>query len=849
MSTPDGPRDDDDRPDGPAVAPYEPTELVVGRRLRHDQPPAYEPTELTPGRRPRHNPAIAYAPTDLIPSRQPQPAGFDETDDAWTVSRLPHALALRFPDARLLRSQPNQAQVFLVHDERTAARVLKVYRPDHQPDSAVAAALPRLHHPHVVQVYETGFADKRYYELLAYVPPLREPGTDPDSLTPAVTLADLLRPRKDGRLAADEVRHLVGQIAPALAAAHELSIVHRDVRPANLLVRVPHPLDLAITDFGISTAVPDGEMFSPDQAGSMLYCPPEFLSARIVTAANDWWALGMTVLETCLGGHPLARYDERVARKHITRLPIPVAVEDPDIALLCKGLLTFDYENRWGIDQVQAWLRGESPPVHAADSPSAPVVWPNPRIKPLPFLGTDHYDRGRLAAHMVNHWSSSATRLFESPAQAWPQFTEWLRQFDEEEPDQAAARRKELRRIKRSKEASTVRLLSVIALLDPLCESHYRLPGRPITATALPEIAQLAFRAGRLEGRQGWLEREVVAELYRYRLLPLLSTRRGGQDLTAIDDRWRSLAQDWMRVIVNLEPQHRGAASDLRGEDSGLVRSMLLWLTVDRLGAQSWLRKDLQARRDSVYPPEDRARTVRLPWFEQLADSPDPLEQLAASLLITCAKNAASDEWREQVARADAAEAAAKVASVYGLMREYSRLESAGWAVVGVTFSAVFWVAALVGAGLIGWADQRATILGWGMLAIVLLVVGATETAMAGIIGGPYCETYSLLRRMVASGAAAARPVQRRGGVIVLALLAAYAVLVVSAAWLPVMLPAVALIAHLTWTWRRFRRWQSERQRHLMAEEGSWSETTGWPDTADERLGTEPTTQPEGMDE
>jgi eukaryotic-like serine/threonine-protein kinase len=150
----------------------------------------------------------------------------------------------------------------------------------------------RLSHPNVVSIYDAGEeADGRPYIVMEHVE--------------GVTLADLLRER--GRLPAEEAVALALQACRGLAHAHAAGLVHRDVKPQNLLLRRDGTLKVA--DFGIARAA---EATALTQAGTVLgtaaYLPPEQALGEEVTAAADVYSLG-AVLYELLAGRPPYEFD------------------------------------------------------------------------------------------------------------------------------------------------------------------------------------------------------------------------------------------------------------------------------------------------------------------------------------------------------------------------------------------------------------------------------------------------------------------------------------------------------------------------------------------------------------
>ena len=177
-----------------------------------------------------------------------------------------------------------------------------------------AELLGRVRHPGIVEVVEVGFSLDEAWLVTEFV----EGGS----------LEDMLRAR--GRLAPLEAASLVAQAARALHAAHEAGVVHRDVKPGNLLLAADG--SVKITDFGV--AGQPGERPCDGEApgifvGTPAYTAPEQLRGDPVDARADTWALGV-VLWRCLAGEPPFRGLSVAEIAHrVLHDPVP----DPDAAL------------------------------------------------------------------------------------------------------------------------------------------------------------------------------------------------------------------------------------------------------------------------------------------------------------------------------------------------------------------------------------------------------------------------------------------------------------------------------------------------------------------------------------
>src|SRR3712207_6386596 len=148
----------------------------------------------------------------------------------------------------------------------------------------------RLSHPHAISVYDVALESGAPWLVMEYLP--------------SRSLAAVLR--EDGVLRGDQVAQIGAQVADALAATHAAGIVHRDVKPANILIGEGGRIEglVKITDFGISHASGDVTLTQTGQiTGTPAFLAPEVAQGHEMTAASDVFSLGAT-LYTCVEGQP-----------------------------------------------------------------------------------------------------------------------------------------------------------------------------------------------------------------------------------------------------------------------------------------------------------------------------------------------------------------------------------------------------------------------------------------------------------------------------------------------------------------------------------------------------------------
>ena len=159
-------------------------------------------------------------------------------------------------------------------------------------ESRAAAALG---HPHVIPVFETDEADGVLYAAMRYVP-----GGDARSLISQL-----------GSLPPGDAGQIIAQIASALDAVHARGLIHRDVRPANILLDRDDADDTAagdhayLADFGMSKAFTPGQVIVTEKAGGSLdYLAPEQIEGRALDGRADLYSLACTGFELLCGAPP-----------------------------------------------------------------------------------------------------------------------------------------------------------------------------------------------------------------------------------------------------------------------------------------------------------------------------------------------------------------------------------------------------------------------------------------------------------------------------------------------------------------------------------------------------------------
>ncbi len=245
--------------------------------------------------------------------------------------RLQQALGSEFTVGPLL-GQGGFAAVFRVRDTSLNRDVaVKVLDVELSPSPIVAErflreaqTIARLEHPHIVPIYKVGRQEEIFYIIMRCIdgPSLRE----------------LLGSHK--KLSVGDAARIARQVADALAYAHSHDIVHRDIKPDNVLLdKAGHVL---VTDFGIAKAAQAAQAAAPGAAqltsegmiiGTPQYMSPEQASGDQLDGRSDIYSLGIVVYQMLAGAPPFdGPSSASILAQQLTQVPAPIRRERPDVS-------------------------------------------------------------------------------------------------------------------------------------------------------------------------------------------------------------------------------------------------------------------------------------------------------------------------------------------------------------------------------------------------------------------------------------------------------------------------------------------------------------------------------------
>jgi serine/threonine-protein kinase len=215
------------------------------------------------------------------------------------------------------------ANVYLAYDtilDRDVA--VKILRGDLSNDEKFVRRFQRealnassLSHPNIVEVYDVGEDNGQYFIVMEYIE--------------GKNLKDLLRKR--GKLTTTEVVDIMSQIADGLSVAHDSYIIHRDIKPQNIMILENGMVK--ITDFGIAMAMNATQLTQTNSVmGSVHYLPPEQASGKGATLKSDIYSMGILMYELLTGSLPYKGDNAvEIALKHLKE-PLPSIREQlPDL--------------------------------------------------------------------------------------------------------------------------------------------------------------------------------------------------------------------------------------------------------------------------------------------------------------------------------------------------------------------------------------------------------------------------------------------------------------------------------------------------------------------------------------
>ena len=237
--------------------------------------------------------------------------------------QLPQTIDNRYRIVELI-GEGGMAQVYRGDDLRLGREVaIKILRPQYANERTFverfvqeARAMAGFSHPNIVNVFDVGRTGASPYIVMEYV----------DGI-------DLRRKlQQEGRLSIGEALEIARQVAEGVGAAHRKGIVHRDIKPGNILIASDGRVKVA--DFGIARAMADAQHLTEPGVvwGTTAYLSPEQIRGGTATPASDVYAIGVLLYEMLTGQTPFQGEDRvAVALKHLNEPPPPLHELNPRV--------------------------------------------------------------------------------------------------------------------------------------------------------------------------------------------------------------------------------------------------------------------------------------------------------------------------------------------------------------------------------------------------------------------------------------------------------------------------------------------------------------------------------------
>lgn len=325
-----------------ATAPRNPAMPEVEKTATAPRNPAMPEVEKT-ATAPR-NPASPVEKTasafNAVPAGNPLPASGYKEGDTITVGGKNYIVEKEL-------GRGGEGTIYIVKKGRRRY-ALKKYNPTSKVNMAVMPALQKLNDKHVL-VEIVDYAED--FELLEYVPG-------------GSAAAAGIKGNKEA------ITGIMLKTAFALDEMHKAGIIHKDIKPANILIKDRDTWNSVVCDFGIADVLgPKGSVSTP-QTRTPTYAAPEVYDPQNtstlgavtyceLTPKADFYSLGMTVLSLWMGEAKFRQKEHELSMdKKKGRIEIPEDMPDP-LNKICRGLLIKDPGKRWDLDEIVRTIEGE----------------------------------------------------------------------------------------------------------------------------------------------------------------------------------------------------------------------------------------------------------------------------------------------------------------------------------------------------------------------------------------------------------------------------------------------------------------------------------------------------------
>lgn len=290
-------------------------------------------------------------------------------------------------ERRINQNDSPRERYLVTHIENDKNGVLTLYQKGEEPDPTIYQVLQLIPTDHVPEFYETGRWENRAW----HVTELLEGGS----------LSQFIQQGEFWQL--HEIPKLVEEMGQAIAAFTEHGLRHRNLCPANLLIRSREPLDIVVIEYG-SASLSEFDLDIVTPLDISRYSAPETLAGG-VSAASDWWSLGVILLEQLTQGQCFAQVHDNAFLIQVMTNGVDFPDDlDPNLQLLLRGLLCRDRFLRWQWPQVSAWLEGK-----AVQAPQSAIAGSPTQYHQVQFAGQQFSqpDTFAMVAGEQAHWDGA----------------------------------------------------------------------------------------------------------------------------------------------------------------------------------------------------------------------------------------------------------------------------------------------------------------------------------------------------------------------------------------------------------------------------------------------------------
>jgi ankyrin repeat protein/serine/threonine protein kinase len=514
-----------------------------------------------------------------------------------------------------------EADIYLVRGEQ-GEYIYKKYKRNIVPKQDVLSVIKELNHEHLIRLVDYGTIEGTFFELMEYA----AGGT----LEQHAPIRDVNR-----------IREIVGEVTDALGHCHTAGLIHRDIKPENLFCRNTDGTHVLMADFGIASMLDEGqERRITNRALTVSYAAPEtvggFDGRTIVGPEADYFSFGLTLVALWLGDDPFGGRPPG----YVSHLIITGNIELPpdlpkEVETLIRGLITHNYVDRWGYDEVSRWLQGENVPVAEAQARE------ETGLEPFDFVRTEEGVRTarsleEMAGLLIEFRDEGAKHLYRGDLSEWVKPVDRLLAGDlkdivEEDPE---------------RENSYGGVLKAVYLLDPgrgfIDRDWTEFPMADSLETTLDRIAARIDGAVFSYGAEGSEYDSIAGSAYaQLEYLDFFLQAKGQHALLEQIESYREeyLELRWSekklvsKLVLLLEEgdsfrfgdRHFSSFDDLRTADEETQRALVRELHNDDCKFLCWM-EEMALKSDSLdiakAPTTELVELIReMPWLKEFDDS------------------------------------------------------------------------------------------------------------------------------------------------------------------------------------------------------------------------------------